>query len=598
MKNKLLICFIFIGVICRYFFVIDVGEALLCRRIFKMRIINYINKNQYLIGVFAIVTSFILVRIPYFLYMPIPFINGDAFEYNRVINLLENDANVHIGFPAIGYPLFILFCEKIHNSTLFFFLVQSVFQLIAVLLFYHNYNVYLKKYLLYVAVLLIGYLTSNINLYFDTAYHPDSLMGSLFIISLALLLRLIFNPSYLYFTLLSFVVVYTISVRANGIVLIPLILIYLIYILISLKSLKVFLQYLGIFLIPILILSLYHFLSPIYNTFNIISYSSNSNVETIYTGSKIEYSDSEIWRKIEKLPLDKYLYTNYVIDKRSIFEDTSFAVYMVSQQRGYLLKQDSVKNIIIENYNDTRNIWSTLNLDTVVKVENSIERLKYEALKKYYTNKYNSQKVIIASSINSQHKWMHFIGFYKLFYLSIDMNDFILGNENLFFYGNSMKMRYGNCYNDLINYNDKTRLKRVYKELFRFNKLSNKHLMNIMMEDIWEMKVSRLYRYIIQPYYKFQPLLFRNFLFPIVFNIVLLFSIIGSFLTKFKSKIMVFSLICCLLLFITNYLFSFYFCYSYTRYTYQVSFIYYISVILLPFIVFFFKEKYINRNSN
>ncbi len=555
-----------------------------------MRIINFTKNHQYLIGIVAIIISFVVVRLPYFMYIPIPFINGDAFEYNRVINLLESGSNTQIGFPGIGYPLLILLCEKINDTSVFFFFVQSVLQLLAVLLFYHFYKVYLKKYLFYVAVILIGYLTSNINLYYDTAYHPDSLMGSLFIISLALFLRLIYNPSFLYFTLLSFVVVYSISVRANGIVLIPLILAYLTYILITFKSFIKFFQMIGIFLIPILILCTFHFFSPIYKTFNIVSYPSTSNLETIYTGAKLETTESEIWKKIEKLPLKKYLYTSYLSNKSVLFKDSLYAAYIMSQQRGYLIYQNKFENIIIENYNDTRSVWASINLDSVLIKKDKKELFKYSKIKNYYSKFYKNKKILISSTLDFKHRWMHFIGFYKLFYLSIELPGTTLGKENLFFYKNNIQMRYGNCFSDLKNHSNKKNVNRVYKELSKLNKPKIIDVYKLMMKDYWSLKVSRLYRFFISPFYKIQPFLFRNFIIPIIFNIVLISSIIGIFYTRFSSKIYVFSILTGLLLIMTNALFSFYFCYSYTRYTYQVSFVYYLSLIILPLLIQDFRK--------
>ena len=102
--------------------------------------------------------------------------------------------------------------------------------------------------------------------------------------------------------------------------------------------------------------------------------------------------------------------------------------------------------------------------------------------------------------------------------------------------------------------------------------------------------MSRLYRFFISPFYKIQPFLFRNFIIPIIFNIVLISVIIGIFYTRFSSKIYVFSILTGLLLIMTNALFSFYFCYSYTRYTYQVSFVYYISLIILPLLIQEFRK--------
>ena len=556
--------------------------------------INFIKKNQFSIGVFGIIISFIIVRLPYFIYMPIPFINGDAFEYNRVINLLESGANVQIGFPGIGYPLLILLCEKISNTTIFFFFIQSLLQLLAVLLFYTYYKIYIEKYLFFVAMILVGYLTSNINLYYDTAYHPDSLMGSLFIFSIALFLRVIYNPSYFYFAILSFVIIFSVSVRANGIVLIPLVFLYLIYILIATKSFIITLKYGTLFLLPTLILCLFHYFSPIYKTFNIISYQSESMASgSIYIGSKTIYPNHSVWKKIENLNLNKFFYTNK-IDKNALFDDTTFAIFVMAQQRGYMIHQNNQNEIIIDNFNDSRSNWATINLDRELHPK---DKLKYIELKKHFKVNFNNQKLVLVPPIDFKHKLMHFIGFYQLFYKSIDLNGTILGFENLSFYDINTKMRYGNCYNELQSSSYKNDLKRVYKELYTLKSFSENNLLYKIDQDSWRMKTSKFYRWILAPFYKIQPILFRNFLFPLVFNGVFILSLIGVFYSKFKSKILIFSLISSLVLFITNFLFSFIFCYSYTRYTYQVSFVYYVSLVILPILISEFRNLRLKNKS-
>ena len=69
----------------------------------KIDVLNFIKKHQYYIGFIAILVSFIIVRLPYFLYTPFPFINGDGHQYYNILNLIEEHSQIKIGFPGIGY---------------------------------------------------------------------------------------------------------------------------------------------------------------------------------------------------------------------------------------------------------------------------------------------------------------------------------------------------------------------------------------------------------------------------------------------------------------------------------------------------------------
>ena len=529
--------------------------------------------------------------------MPFPFINGDAFEYYKIIDALGESSHNKIGFPGIGYPIILMLCEKIIDTTQFFIFVQSAIQLLAVLIFYYYYSKIFNKYLIYVAILIVGYVTSNINLYYDSAYHPDSLMGSLNIIILTLFMGLIYKPSYIRFVILSFIIVYSISIRANGIVNIVLVFIYLFFLFRTTNNLKLIFRYGFIFTLSSLILCTYYFVSPIYKTFNVISYPT-AETETIYTGTKIVTSNHEIWKSILQLDLSKYLYASSEKVDNLWFNKENYASHVMALERGYVINQDSSSNIIIENYNETRSIWSRINLDTCINKNSPKELNNYSQLKKLLSTKYKNTKISVQPVVDFDHRMMNFVGFFNLFHQSIELHDdgIYLGYENRSFYNQNINSRYGNCYNSVINKQEnQTQLKKVYKETYQLKKFNYNQLLNKMNGDHFKMESSRLYWYIITPFYNIQPFLFRNFLFPIVLIVVLICAMLGLILSKAKSPFYILLFLAFSLFLLTNYIFSCHFCYLYTRYTYQVSFVYYISAIFLPIMfesfLFFKKNK-------
>ncbi len=548
-------------------------------------IYRLVKKNQFLIGVILLIFSFIIVRLPYFLYMPFPFINGDGHEYYGILNLIKYHSQIKIGFPGIGYPVFFLFCEKINNTALFAIAMQSFIQLLAVLLFYYYYKIIFKRHLIFTAVLLIGYVTSNINLYYDTAYHPDSLMGSLFIIELALLMKLLYRPSYVYFTILSFLVIGTVAVRANGIISFSLVFIYLIYMVYILKSMKFLLINSLLFCIPVLLLCTFHYLSPQYSTFNIVSFPID---ETIDSNTKYKSSESKLWLTLLNLNLNRNLFPENYFGNIAVYKDTTYANYVMAYQRGYTLKINKDDDLIVSNYTDSRSAWSDINLDKCNEKKSEKDRVQFVIFKNNFKNVYKKKELMVSPPTDYHHKIMHFIGFYQMFYKTIEVNNFVFGYENRNFYEKNTRARFGNLLGSLgqMNKSNQKLYKRVYKEFYK----SPKFKLNKMEEIFWNMKTSKLYRWIIHPFYKIQPVLFRNFWYPIIFILITLAAIIGLIYSKFKSRVFIFLLMCCSLNILTNLLHSFHFTFLYTRYTYQMSFIYYLIVIFIPIVIFEFRD--------
>lgn len=515
--------------------------------------------------------------------MPYPFINTDAYQYYGILNAIESNSSAQIGFPGIGYPLFLWLCEKISDTTICVVVVQSVFQLVSVLIFFYYYYVYIKKYLFFAAILVIGYLTSNINLYYDTAFHPDSLMGSLFIISLALLLRLFFSYSLKHFVILSILVSYSIAVRANGIVLIPLLLFYLVYIGYTLKSFSFFWKNVFIVCIPLLVLCTFNYFSPLYKTFNLFGYPKETDDSSKNT-TMIDSNRDDIWLNLNNLHLSDKIHIED--EDKSIFDDNNNAIYIMASQRWYLMYIDSNKNLKLENYTDTRSNWISINLDSCSYKFNSINRIKFQQFKNEFVNKYGDRKTSIMAKIDFRHKKMLFVSFFKMFYKTIKMDDILLGYENLPYYERNFKSRYGmlgNISQSEVKKND-ILFKRVYKELFKKGNQNEikENLLAKMDEDYWKMKISRVYRWIVYPYSFVQAVFFRNVFFPICFLLIFASSIVGMVMTKLRERLFVYLFSSAALLLLVNYLFSIQFCFLYTRYTYQVSFVYFLTMMFVP----------------
>lgn len=544
------------------------------------KLISWIKEHDYYLGLSTIIGGFLALRLAYFFYVPIPEIGPDSFQYYQILDMIQNGNTTLIHYPSIGYPLFLGLVELFSEKLITVAFVQSFIQLLAVLYFFHSFAKLHHKYLLVVALLIVGYLGSNLNFVYDAWIVPDSLLSTLYIVLVTMFLKLSNKFSFLNLAVTSVLIAYTISVRANGIVFLPILFFYASLAIFKDRKYSKIPLYLGTILLPLLCLASFNYFSPMYQNFNIVG----NQHEIVINQDSISYerTKDKTYQALCKL-VDEgdYFNLNY---HRGMLNDTSIAYFMNGHQRGVDLVVENDSTIIVLNRNETRYIWKELNLKEYCKDKGSEKQ--YDDFLSSFKTQHGSKTVKIWPELGWDERKILFVAFYKVFY----KQDFLLdvAEENRLYFDKHLVNNFWRMlYNVQLPDDNPSLNQKVMKEFYhwRSEKYTVDSVLPLRTTMMWEMKSSRVYRYFMSPFFKVHPYLFRNELYPIILLLVTLLSTIGLFYSKFNSPVMLFASINSLLVLAHNFLFSIHFVFLLNRYTYEHSFMYYIAVMFLPLVL-------------
>ena len=548
----------------------------------------FLSKNitRLIISIIGLLFVFFATRFPFFYYFKVPQIGPDTFEYYEIVRMLSGKGIKEIGFPGVGFPFFLKLLSSISNTLLSVVFIQTVLQFISISLFLFVYNRYYHKYFYWVFFILLGYLSASFNQYYDTCLYPDSLLSTLFIFFTSFYL-IIFNSNSKYlnviFCILSFLAVYAISVRANGILLLPLFAIYFVWLYLKEKSIKVILIKIGLFLIPLIMLCLFNLFSPVYNTFSPIGIRKIMYEDT--TNFKFENEKDSTWQYLKAIVPEDYFYKEY---QKGLFNDSSSFIYINSYGRGYRIHCDN-DSVIVRSASDENWGYPAFNINLFVDTFSVNKSEEFEKFQHYL--KQQKKKVIsVDFEDNIYVKSLLFVSFFKYYYAGHYSSNFT--KENNFFYEDNLKNNYWRLYEMHEGMKGfRFIYKDVFKEFYGTKFLNDKdYIDDYKTTKYWQFKSSIYFRYIVKPFYDITDLLFRNLLFPIMFLFIYIFTAFKVF-SKSRSGIHVFLFGIGSLLLLTNILHSIVLGFLLSRYTYQVSSIYYIFVAFVPLLIFQHKMQ-------
>lgn len=553
------------------------------------KLISFLNRNsvKLLISILGISFVFLATRVPFFYYFKMPQVGPDSSEYILIVRMLKGVSVQEIGFPGVGFPLFLHFTFTLLDKLMTVVYMQTFLQFLSISILLFVYNRYYKHYFYWVLFIMLGYLGASFNQFYDSSLSPDSLLSTLFILFTALYLVL-FNSTSKYlnvvFGLMSFIAVYAISVRANGVLLLPLILIYLIWFYYTKKDKKQLVRKIYLFLIPVLLLSTFNFFSPIYKIFSPIGFRKIMYEDT--TGFRFETEKDSSWLYLTSIVPEGYFYKKY---DKGIFNDTSSSVYVNSYSRGYRVSTNSLDSIIIRSASDVKWGYPEFNLNKFVDTFSTDKRKEMDKFKNYLKNN-KSLLINIEFRSDLKVKMLLFISFFKFHYVKDYVNNFT--KENDFFYGHNVKNNYWRL-NSMVDvmkpFGDLS--KDVFKEFYNTKLLNDKvYIDNYKTKVYWDFKSSRYNRFIVKPYYIINNFLFRNYLVPVIFVVIFCYLLFKILKRKMQPLHLLLFGIGGLLI-MTNILHSFVLGFLLSRYIYQVSFIYYIFVAFVPILIFYHKKQ-------
>lgn len=186
-----------------------------------MKIFSAIRNHPFAFSVIFLLAAFCFSHLPFFLWMDLPEVLPDTFDYFNLTDILLHRNISDIGIQPVeiplGYPLFLLFTSTISGKLTTVVILQSLVHLLSCIYLAYVCCKYYRQAGALVAVALGIYLANDFTIRWDTAIYSESLYSSSLIILSALLIASVNKNSILACLLLGIWLFVPEFLRPNGV---------------------------------------------------------------------------------------------------------------------------------------------------------------------------------------------------------------------------------------------------------------------------------------------------------------------------------------------------------------------------------------------
>ena len=537
---------------------------------------SILNKYALALSLLILLGAFLLARLPYFLYSPVPEVaTEDTMEYYEVVmQILSGQSKIDFSHISAGYPLFLMFIGFISNTIMAVVIAQNIASFISGAFFIYAIHRCYPNLTIWAAIVFTGYFASENNIHWDSDLYPDSIYASMLLLFCGMLLLAIKNDNIYYYSIASFIAGYLILIRVSSIFIFPVILIFIVFLLVNKKPVKTVIALLA----PVIIIL---FSYSAYNSYSIGSFSfipverlsgAKRPVEKRIAAS--EQDQKFINHVLDFLPPENeynLIRNSWDIDKvNNAYLETRFGNELYFDSSGALI----LKTIFFKK----------LNIDTLVA---SSKLEQYEIYKNEFHQHFGNTKCFIEVSYSDyKYKTINLLAYFSNFTIDYDFYNYRYGWRYFFF-------NVGQCQTGPFRYypyqggnkgimiDDKLRLF-GFKELVNYPPKTS--------DDFEKEKEKRNASISYKIYGKAKSLFFAAFFKNIVWIILFFAAFLISFYKLIKSKFsdsdsfLVF--VFCLINISSAFLFTL-ISMALPRYTFTTEFTYYIVISLLPLMVNF-----------
>jgi hypothetical protein len=540
------------------------------------------SKRARWVGMGIIVLAFVITRLPFYLYMPLPELSPDTNKAYNILSIIEQRLDHVVGYPHIGYPLFLKACELVHNTSWFVTLAQGLLQLMAVLFFFHVYAKAFRRFLIPVSLVLVGYLTSAMTLHFDTGLFPDSLLGSTYIMGIALLIHALLNRSRWAVPTYVAIMIFSISVRPSGLVLIPPLLLLWAHQLWFGRQWRAVLLNLALTAVGLLLLATVNLMAPSHQSFSIITkpHISGQVRENMVTRSLDDPMLQELSEIVPHPDITLAARFPSITDRDSVFN-----LYLTTVLRpvtlGYgRIDRDTVLYLVNSNS-------VSIDLDSL-SAHLGADPLRYADFRERFVAAHRDDRVMFRSERGWKYIQVHIPRFFWYFHTD-RIADYPINFRD--FYGELLRDRWNKFYVSDVWQTFSRRdhrlvgiegvMARIAKELAFDTPITPEQA----EADHQRLLDSPLYHHVLRPYYAVHPCLFRNAAYPFIFLLLTLICVVGYLRSGLRSPLFLIGIMGAGILLGTMFIHVVYRTSIYWRYTYQISFFYYFAVVMIPPII-------------
>ncbi len=143
---------------------------------------DFIKKNSLWISLFIFITSFIIVRLPFFLFMPLVSFEIDIYDYWYFVEIMNSGQLPKFDVIPGGFPIFLYLIGLISNKAITVAIIQNLITLFSSLFLIIAINRFYKEIGIFAAIAIIIFVNGRWNIQFDNSYNPESIhqtLGSL-----------------------------------------------------------------------------------------------------------------------------------------------------------------------------------------------------------------------------------------------------------------------------------------------------------------------------------------------------------------------------------------------------------------------------------
>ncbi len=548
---------------------------------------SILNKYTLALSWLILLGAFLLARLPYFLYSPVPEVaTEDTMEnYEVVMQMLSGEGKIDFSHISAGYPLFLMFIGFISNTIMAVVIAQNIASFVAGAFFIYAIHRCYPNLTIWVAFVFTGYFASENNIHWDSDLYPDSLYASVLLLLCGVLLLAIKKNNIYYYSIASCLLGYLVLIRVSSVFLFPIILILIVFLLVNKKPVKSLIALLA----PVIIIL---FSYSAYNSYSIGSFN-------FIPVERISRAKRPVEKRITVSGQDQK-FINHVLNflppeheynliQNSWDVDKVNTAYLETRF-GNELYLDSTGKLILKTI-----FFKKLNIDTLVS---SSKLDQYEIYKNEFHQRFGFTKCFIEVSYSdSKYKTINLLAYFSNFTIDYDFYNYRYGWRYFFF-------NVGQCQTGPFRYYPYHGGKKGIMIDDQLRIFGFKELVNYPPKTSADFEKEKEKRNASIPYKIygkakkiFFSILFKNIVWVILFFAAFFISFYKLIKSKFSDSNSFLVFIFCLINISSALLFTL-ISMALPRYTFTTEFTYYIVISLLPLMVEFslFKTKKFDKN--
>lgn len=542
-------------------------------------------------GGFIIVALFLFARLPFFLQLPVAYIGEDSGQYYNVLSAIEQGSDQRIGYPQIGYPLFLKCCELIHDSLWFVCLAQGLLQLTAALFFFISYGRAFGRFTWLAAILIGAYLTSPMSLFWDSAIFPDSLLGSLYMFCAALLLNIVVLGRYRLLPFYALVATMAIAVRPSALILLPPFLLLMVYMAFRLRTYVQVVFHSAFMLLSLLGLAALNWSTPVFGDFHIITHPEIPSYQSKVISRTLD--DPEFQQLAQVLPHPEIVAASRFENITGV--DSIFEGYR-QVWRGFTVgRWQNGDSIVLNVVTSEQRVLRFDSLAAVFCVDSEACALFQDR----WASRYADSAVVFSPEMGMKFSLVHTPYFFYYFYMEkLEGGAFAFDD----YYGEML----GHLIQTNMVHGDWQRFSVNNLRLVAIDQVTRRTAKELWMDSYWSAEQaadrhesllnSMYYRYLLEPYFRIHAFVFRNPIWPLLFLTCMLLGLL-TLLRGFSSPVSLYVLLSGSMLMATLVLHVWLLTMLYWRYTYQITFLYHFVPLFLPFLLLEFRHVFLRKEN-